>query len=283
MKVTSDCFQTENLRELIDCTNFVFIGAGAGLSGAAGLLYFDLPTFQSWFPGYHEKYGLDYIYEAAFFDFPSKEEFYAYWARHISTIRYRYPSGEPYLKLYELIKHKNYFVITTNVDGQFEKSGFDAERIYTPQGDYAFFQCEKPCSQDLYYNRDMVYSMLTGLTRDSFSIPKEKIPHCPRCGRLLIPNLRKDNRFVEEPWMKKQADLNHFLEKSRTKNLLLLELGVGFSTPSIIRYPFEQIAAEMENSVLFRINKDDVRKTIELPDKRFISLKMDIKDFLAGL
>ncbi|MCG6880676.1 MAG: NAD-dependent protein deacetylase, SIR2 family [Deltaproteobacteria bacterium] len=265
----------------IDEADAILIGAGAGLSAAAGLLYMDFTTFGNWLPEYHEKYGLRYIYEAAFFDFPSIEEYYAYWARHISTIRFRHPVGKPYLDLYSIVKDRSYFVLTTSVDGQFIKAGFNPNRICTPQGDYGYFQCSRPCSNDLYPNQEIVESLLASMTSGSFAIRSEDIPRCPHCASLLEPNIRKGSNFVESPWMEKYPDLNKFLERSGSGKLLLLEFGVGFNTPSIVRYPFERIAATHGDSLLIRVNRDDAGATLIKRSARVKTYAGDAGLFLA--
>jgi NAD-dependent SIR2 family protein deacetylase len=267
----------------IDEADAILIGAGAGLSAAAGLLYMDFTTFRNWFPEYHEKYGLRYIYEAAFFDFPSIEEYYAYWARHISTIRFRHPAGKPYLDLHSIVKDRSYFVLTTNVDGQFIKAGFNPNRICTPQGDYGYFQCSRPCSNDLYPNQEIVESLLASMASGSFAIRSEDIPRCPHCASLLEPNIRKGSNFVESPWMEKYPDLNKFLERSDSGKLLLLEFGVGFNTPSIVRYPFERIAATHGDSLLIRVNRDDAGTTLIKRSARVKTYAGDAGLFLATL
>lgn len=261
----------------------ILIGAGAGLSAAAGLLYMDFTTFRNWFPGYHERYGLHYIYEAAFFNFPSLEEYYAYWARHISRIRFLYPSGKPYLDLYSIVKDRKYFVLTTNVDGQFAKAGFVPDLICTPQGDYGYFQCSQPCSDDLYPNQQTIELMLIAMGSDGFAIPSEMIPRCPHCSSLLEPNIRKGANFVESPWMNKYRDLNTFIEQAGNQKLLLLELGVGFNTPSIVRYPFEQIAAKNADSLLIRVNQADITARYVHASERIETFAVDAGRFLAAM
>ena len=285
MSTTDDSLRADMgaLCSAVDDADTILIGAGAGLSAAAGLLYMDFTTFGDWFPGYHEKYGLRYIYEAAFFDFPSVEEYYAYWTRHISTIRFRYPVGKPYLDLYSIVKDRSYFVLTTNVDGQFVKAGFNQNRVCTPQGDYAYFQCSQPCCNDLYPNRETVESLLASMTSGSFAVQSEDIPRCPHCDSLLEPNIRKGSNFVESPWMEKYYDLNKFLERSGSGKLLLLEFGVGFNTPSIVRYPFERIAATHGDSLLIRVNRDDAGTTLIKRSARVKTYAGDAGLFLAAL
>jgi NAD-dependent SIR2 family protein deacetylase len=285
MSTTDDSLHADMgaLCSALDEADAILIGAGAGLSAAAGLLYMDFTTFGDWFPGYREKYGLRYIYEAAFFDFPSVEEYYAYWTRHIAMIRFRHPAGKPYLDLYSIVKDRSYFVLTTNVDGQFVKAGFNQNRVFTPQGDYAYFQCSRPCSNDLYPNQEIVESLLASMASGSFAIRSEDIPRCPHCDGFLEPNIRKGSNFVESPWMEKHHDLNKFLERSGSGRLLLLEFGVGFNTPSIVRYPFERIAATQDDSLLIRVNRDDATTRFVNTSARIRTYASDAGLFLAAL
>lgn len=273
----------DKAKTLLREADSILIGAGAGLSAAAGLLYMDEPTFRSWFPLYAEKYGLRYIYEAAFFDFPTVEESFGYWANHIQTIRHRYPAGKPYLDLAAFMADRNCFVLTTNVDGQFVKAGFPEERVLTPQGDYAFFQCSRPCSDELYPNAEMTERMLARMPRGSTAILSEDVPHCPKCGALLEPNLRKGANFVEAPWLKKYEALSSFLQESKKGKLVLLELGVGFNTPGIIRYPFERLAVERADAALLRVNQEDTETSVSGAERRLVPYKMEIGAFLNAL
>ncbi|MCJ7812250.1 NAD-dependent protein deacetylase, SIR2 family [bacterium] len=271
------------VNSLIRESKAVLIGAGAGLSAAAGLLYMDFETFKKWFPGYHEKYGLQYLYEACFYNFPTPEEYYAFWAKHILTVRFDYPAGHPYKHLYNLVEDKHYFVLTTNVDGQFIKAGFDSQRLCTPQGDYGFFQCSKPCTDELYLNRTMLEEMMAGMDHSSMKIQSQDIPRCPRCGCLLKPNIREDSHFVEKPWMEKMLSLEAFINQHIKDSLLLLEIGAGYNTPSIIRFPFEEIALTNKNATLIRINQDNPGVDLPVKSSQFISIHMDAGKFLKEL
>lgn len=284
MNDTGASFRSDlpTLQKLIEDADAILIGAGAGLSAAAGLLYTDGSTFRSWFPGYNERYGLTNIYEAAFFNFPTVEEYYAYWARHINTIRFNFPAGQCYLDLYAIMKERNYFVLTTNVDGQFAKAGFDPRRICTPQGDYAFFQCSTPCSDELYPNEKIILAMQENMTAGAFAIRSRDIPTCQRCNSLLVPNIRKDTRFVEAPWMENYQSLNKFLEQAKGKTLLL-EFGVGFNTPTIIRYPFERMAANRENTKLVRVNRDGNQSDIKEAGSVITAYSVDLALFIGIL
>ncbi len=240
--------------------DYILIGAGAGLSAAAGLNYRSTELFDAWYPQF-AKMGYSTIWDAiTHYWYPedtNRRQFWAFWATHIQRIRYEAPAGQPYLELYQLVKRKPHFIITTNVDGQFGKAGFASDQMFTPQGDYGKFQCAKPCRPVLYNNAEMVQHMLESLDEERLHIPERLIPHCPNCGGYLERNIRIDRNFVEEPHMEKYVKYSNFINHSTSGKLVLLELGVGFNTPSIIRWPFEQITSQHPQATLIRVNLED--------------------------
>lgn len=252
---------------LIQEADYILLGAGAGLSAAGGLNYGDSKLFKKWFPKLSEL-GIDTIAEAISIYWnandSNRRNFWAYWANHINKIRFEALALKPYLDLFEILKDKNHFIITTNVDGQFIKAGFDKEKIFAPQGDYGLFQCAKPCSNELYDNKVFIDKMIANMDTDKFSILKEDIPHCPKCGSYMSKNLRVDDTFVEAPHMIKQKDYMDFINNSMDGKLVIIELGVGFNTPGIIRWPFERITMKHPHAVLIRLNMDypEVNKEI---------------------
>ena len=271
------------LKTAIDQADAILIGAGSGLSAAAGLRYDDTDFFNATFPGYNARYGLKTINEADFYQFPTPEEQYAYWTRLISAVRYNHPPGKPYLDLLRLIRGKPYCILTTNTDGQFEKAGFNPDNICTPQGDLAFFQCSRPCNDTIYPNNQMIQKLLASLGAQDFAIKSEDIPRCLNCGEPLIPNIRRDKTFVEKPWTAKYQNIIELINTHEGKNLLLLELGVGINTPGIIRYPFEHLTLQRNNTRLIRINlKTDNLSLLANSDKADI-IQADIKTVLAKL
>lgn len=245
--------------EHINAADYVLIGAGAGLSAAGGLNYGDSGLFKKWFPKLSEL-GIDTIGEAISLywrvDDSNRRNFWAYWSNHINKIRYQAPALKPYLDLFEIFKDKNYFIITTNVDGQFVKAGFNEEKIFAPQGDYGLFQCDKPCSDELYDNRIFIDKMIANMDMDEFAVRVEDIPHCPNCGSYLTKNLRVDETFVGAPHMVRHKDYMDFVNNSTGGKLVLLEFGAGFNTPGIIRWPFERITSRHPNAAFIRINMD---------------------------
>lgn len=246
--------KTAHVRRLVAAADYVLIGAGAGLSAAAGLDY-DGEAFRQAFKPWIERYGITDLYSSSFYPFKTEEERWAYWARHIWFSRFRPEGTELYRKLLKLVGGKEYFVITTNVDAQFEKSGFATERVFATQGDYAYLQARSGKTQTLVYNEAWVESALAATT--DCKIPTTLVPHHPETGEPMSPNLRCDDTFVEdEQWHRRAKAYRSFVEKTWNGKLLLLEFGVGFNTPSIIRFPFEQLAARNPNVSLVRFNRD---------------------------
>lgn len=267
--------------EIIDNCDSVLIGAGAGFSASAGFLMNDFATFKRLFPGYTRRYGLRTVAEAVSFYFPSTEEHYAFLARYISAFRYSAPPEDVYSCLLDMVKDKPHFVITTTTDGQFANAGFDKQIIYSPNGDLSFFQCSMPCSKKLVQNRKMVEKMLDDLTENPFAIRSSNIPACPRCGSFFEPNIRETTNFSNNPWALKSADYIDFLKNAVKGKLVLLELGVGSESSSLIRHPFEYIAANYKNSILIRVNLNDYHTEIPFADKQTLAYRIDIKEFCA--
>ena len=256
------------VKKLINEADYILIGAGSGLSTAAGLKYSG-ESFEKNFKEFIEKYNFPDLYSASFYDFNTQEEKWAFFAKMISLNRFNKEPLKLYQELCSLVKEKDYFVITTNVDGQFEKAGFEKEKVFETQGDYAYLQCEIACHNKLYYNYDLVNEWLKN-TEDC-KIPSSLVPKCPVCDGNMEMNLRKDANFVQdENWYKQDKRYVEFLDKSQDKNLLLLEIGVGFNTPGIIRFPFEQMVYNNINTHLVRINKDYAFASREIEDKTIL-------------
>ena len=275
--------KTEILKTALDKTEALIIGAGAGLSSAAGLDYDNADTFNAIFPGYHDRYGMRSINEADFYQFPTQEEQYAWWVRNISVIRYDCPPGKPYLDLHRIVKDKNHVILTTNTDGQFFKSGFDTEKICFPQGDLSYFQCSTPCTDELYPNEQTVKELRSHIGDTDFAIPAVDIPRCPHCNSPLIPNVRRTKNFVEKPWIERYQMLNDFLAVNRGKKMLFLELGVGFNTPGIIRYEFEFLFKIRKYAEMIRINLNTVEITLLYKEDRASVIQGDLGPILSRL
>lgn len=224
------------LYKVIKQSEAILIGAGAGLSASAGFVY-DGVRFQKYFSDFEEKYGFHDMYSGGFYPFPTQEAYWAYWSRFIWVNRYIDAPKPVYQDLLELVREKDYFVLTTNVDHCFQKSGFDQKRLFYTQGDYGLFQCSEPCCQETWDNEGTVKDMIEW--QENMSIPTELIPRCPRCGKPLTMNLRANDKFVQDRgWYQAAERYEDFLRCHQKGRVLYLELGVGFNTPGIIKYSF---------------------------------------------
>ena len=267
-------------KQAIKQADYIIIGAGSGLSTAAGLLYSG-EKFEKDFREFIEKYHFDNLYSASFYEFKTQEEKWAFFAKMIKLNRYNEKPLKLYQELYEIVKNKEYFVLSTNVDGQFYNSGFDKDKVFEVQGDYEYLQCENACHNKLYNNRDLVEKWLQN-TKDC-EISSNLIMKCPVCGGNMDMNLRKDANFVQdENWYRQSEKYEDFLSRSKGKNVVLLEIGVGFNTPGIIRFPFEQMTANNVKTTLIRINKDYPLPMLEIKNKT-ISFDEDTNKIIEDL
>lgn len=270
----------EALRHALGQADHVVIGAGAGLSAAAGLEYGGR-RFADNFADFIRKYRVTDMYAATFYPFSTEEERWAYLARHVRLNRYdNEPAAGLYQSLSRIVSGKNYFVITTNVDGLFEKAGFDTDRIFAVQGDYAYLQCAVGCHERLYYNEQLVREMCRHT--ENCRIPSSLVPHCPVCGGRMELHIRKDGYFIQDSqWHECYARYGSFLQEASHGNTLLLEFGVGYNTPTIIRFPFEQMASQADNITLVRINRDYPNR--QTSAGRFLPFGEDMNKVLADL
>lgn len=250
---TSDCSaEIERLRSALDCAETVVVGAGAGLSAAAGYTYSG-ERFRENFADFEEKYGFHDMYSGGFYPFETPEEQWAFWSRNIILNRYTEPPKSVYRDLLSLVRDKDYFIITTNVDHCFQKAGFDKKRLFYTQGDYGLFQCSVPCCNETFDNEELVKQMYK--RQRDMKIPTELVPKCPHCGKPLTMNLRADDKFVEdEGWHKAAECFSDFIRSRKSSGVLYLELGVGYNTPIIIKYPFWQLTAANPKSVYVCVN-----------------------------
>ena len=245
-------FEINRLKNEIKTADAIVIGAGAGLSTAAGFTYSG-ERFEKYFSDFIEKYNVRDMYSGGFYPFESLEEHWAYWSRYIYINRYMDVDNGVYKRLFELVKDKDYFVLTTNVDHQFQKAGFDKHRLFYTQGDYGLFQCSEPCCQETYDNEECVKDMLE--FQENMRIPTELIPRCPKCGKLMTMNLRSDNTFVQDDgWYRAAERYEEFLRRHENLHILFLELGVGYNTPAIIKYPFWQMTVKNPKAVYACLN-----------------------------
>jgi NAD-dependent SIR2 family protein deacetylase len=263
----------DRLRQWLEEADAILIGAGAGFSAAAGLEYSG-PRFTEQFSDFIERYGVQDMYSATFYDYPSEVERWAYWARHVLVNRYGTDGVALHRMLYELVADKPHFVVTTNVDAIFAKAGFEEERIFAVQGDYGLNQCSVGCHDTLYSNEALVRQMVAE-TREC-RVPTALVPRCPVCGSPMDVHVHKDSYFVQgAEWQQACDRYNEFVEGAlRDGSLLLLELGVGYNTPGIIRYPFERIAARYSRTQLVRMNRD--YPDAELSVEHFLPFAEDI-------
>ena len=244
--------QIEQLKTALRDCDAVLLGAGSGLSAAAGFTYTG-ERFQKYFSDFAQKYGIQDMYSGGFYPFPTQEEFWAYWSRYSFINRYMDAPEPVYARLLELVRGKDYFVITTNVDHCFQKAGFDKKRLFYTQGDYGLFQCSEPCCQETFENEAVIREMVA--QQKDMRVPARLLPVCPHCGRPMTMNLRADDRFVEdEGWHRAAERYENFLHTREGQKILFLELGVGYNTPAIIKYPFWQMTAGNPNAVYASVN-----------------------------
>lgn len=268
------------LKEEIKTADAILIGAGAGLSTSAGFTYSG-ERFEKNFADFHRKYGITDMYSGGFYPYGSLEEYWAWWSRHIYVNRYDVSAGKPYTALLELVKDKDYFVLTTNVDHQFQKAGFDKKRLFYTQGDYGLWQCSKACHNKTYDNEAQVREMVAKQT--DMKIPTELIPKCPVCGAPMTMNLRCDDSFVQdEGWYAAAERYENFVRRHDGLHILFLELGVGMNTPGIIKYPFWQMTAKNPNAVYACVNRGEACCPREIANQA-VTIDADIEAVLCAL
>lgn len=270
----------KKVKEEIQSADAIVIGAGAGLSTSAGFTYSG-KRFECNFADFIEKYGFKDMYSAGFYPYRTLEEFWAYWSRYIFINRYQDAPKDVYNDLYALVRDKDYFVLTTNVDHCFQKAGFDKHRLFYTQGDYGLWQCSKPCHDMTYDNEATVKKMVA--EQENMRIPSELVPHCPVCGAPMSMNLRADNTFVEDSGWHAAADrYQDFISHHQGSKILYLELGVGANTPGIIKYPFWKMAYDNPNAAYVCINLTDAHIPAEIR-KQSVGIEHDIGDVLKQL
>lgn len=265
------------LRNAMEEADAVVIGAGSGLSASAGLTYSG-ERFERYFSDFIEKYHIRDMYSGGFYPYGSLEEYWAWWSRHIYYNRYIEAPKPVYQNLLDIVKDKDYFVLTTNVDHCFQKAGFDKKRLFYTQGDYGLWQCSEPCHQKTYDNEDTVKKMIE--MQKDMRVLEELIPYCPVCARPMTMNLRCDNTFVEdEGWHKAAERYSDFIRRHENRKVLYLELGVGANTPGIIKYPFWKMTAHNPNAVYACINYGEAMAPDEI-EKQAICIDGDIGEVL---
>lgn len=244
--------QIDKLRAALAMADAVVVGAGAGLSTAAGYTYSG-PRFSRLFGDFAVRYGFSDMYSGGFYPYDTLEEHWAFWSRYVLCNRYEPIPGRVYQQLLDLLRDRDYFVLTTNVDHCFQRAGFDKQRLFYTQGDYGLFQCSRPCCQETWDNEDVIRAMVD--QQSDLRIPSELVPHCPHCGAPATMNLRSDGTFVEdEGWHKAAARYSEFLRRHEGMRTLYLEIGVGGNTPGIIKYPFWQMTAANPHATYACVN-----------------------------
>ena len=273
----------DNIRKLqqtLQKADAVIVGAGAGLSTSAGFTYSG-ERFQQHFADFIGKYGFTDMYSAGFYPFSTEEEHWAYWSRHIYYNRYVPASKPVYDILLKLLKDKDYFVITTNVDHQFQKAGFDKQRLFYTQGDYGLFQCAKPCHQKTYDNEEWVKRIIA--EQMDMRIPTELVPRCPVCGEKMKVNLRADETFVEdEGWHAASERYTEFIRRHKDGKVLFLDLGSGGNTPVIFKIPFIRWTMQNPIAIYATVNLGEAFTVDQIAD-RSIVINADINDVLDTL
>ena len=268
------------LYSAIQDADAVIVGAGAGLSTSAGFEY-DGERFERYFQDFEEKYGFHDMYTGGFYPYKTAEEHWAYWSRYIWVNRYMDAPRPVYQKLLQLVRNKDYFVLTTNVDHCFQKAGFDKKRLFYTQGDYGLFQCSEPCCQETFENEAIVRTMLE--QQRDMRIPSDLIPCCPRCGKPLTMNLRSDDKFVQDAgWYRAAEQYEDFCRRHQRGKLLCLELGVGYNTPVIIKYPFWKMTLQNREAVYACVNRGQAACPAELR-RQSVCIDRDIDDVLSDL
>ena len=278
---TESCSEQINrLKNEIKNADAIVIGAGAGMSTSAGLTY-DGERFEKYFPDFHKKYGISDMYSGGFYPYETLEEYWAWWSRHIYINRYDITAGKPYMDLLNIVKDKDYFVLTTNVDHQFQLAGFDKKRLFYTQGDYGLWQCSRACRDKTYDNEETVRLMIK--TQKNMKIPSDLIPKCPVCGAPMTMNLRCDNSFVQDNgWYSAASRYEDFIRRHKESHLLFLELGVGSNTPVIIKYPFWQMTAKNPKAIYACVNHGEAYCPQQIK-KQSICFDMDIAEMLENV
>ena len=272
--------EIERLAEALENADAVLVGAGAGLSTAAGFTYSGA-RFERYFADFRERYGFTNMYSGGFYPYATAEERWAFWSRYVMVNRYDLGANPLYVQLRELLAGRDYFVLTTNVDHQFQLAGFDKQRLFYTQGDYGLFQCSKPCCRETFGNEAAIRAMFE--QQRDMRIPSELIPRCPHCGAEMSMNLRADDTFVQDDgWFAAAARYRDFERRHRGMRTLYLELGVGYNTPAIIKYPFWRATLENPKATYACLNMGEALAPKEIAE-RSICINADLAETLSKL
>lgn len=272
--------QIERLKYEIENADAIIVGAGAGMSISAGLTYSG-ERFLKFFSDFHKKYGITDMYSGGFYPYKTLEEYWAWWSRHIYVNRYDVVALEPYSRLLQIVCDKDYFVVTTNVDHQFQLAGFDKNRLFYMQGDYGLWQCSKACHQKTYDNEETVRKMI--VQQQDMRVPSELVPYCPVCGAPMTMNLRSDHFFVQDNgWYAANRRYETFIHNHQDMHILYLELGVGGNTPVIIKYPFWKMTEQNKNATYVCVNLGEAVCPKEIK-KQSVCINEDIGSVLKAM
>ena len=272
--------EVERLAEALSCADAVLVGAGAGLSTAAGFTYSG-PRFERHFADFRERYGFTDMYAGGFYPYATPEERWAFWSRYVMVNRYDLGPNPLYVRLRKLLEGRDYFVLTTNVDHQFQLAGFDKQRLFYTQGDYGLFQCSKPCCAETFDNEAAIRAMCE--QQRDLRIPSQLVPRCPHCGAEMSMNLRADDTFVQdEGWYAAAARYRDFERRHQGMRMLYLELGVGFNTPVIIKYPFWRETLRNPQATYACVNLGEAMAPREI-EGQSICINADIAKVLKAL
>lgn len=288
------------LKEQLETADAVVIGAGSGLSTAAGYVYTG-ERLTRYFSDFVKRYGFRDMYSGGFYPYSSMEEFWGFWSRYIWVNRYAPIPSDLYTRLFDLIKEKDYFVLTTNVDHCFQRSGFDRKRLFYTQGDYGLYQSSEPAGASrnrTYDNADSIRNMVLAegwkIQEDGnlaapeqgpvrMTIPKELVPVCPDDGKLMTTNLRADDTFVEDAgWHEAAGRYQDFLSAHENQHVLYLELGVGMNTPVIIKFPFWRYTEKNKKAFYACVNLGEAGCSDRIV-KRSVCINAGIDEVISAL
>lgn len=291
----SSSAKIDRLKAALESADAVVIGAGSGLSTSAGFTYSG-ERFEEYFSDFYAKYGFSDMYSGGFYPYETPEEYWAYWSRYIYINRYMNAPKPVYENLLSLVKGKDYFVLTTNVDHCFQKAGFDKHRLFYTQGDYGLFQCSEPCCAETFDNKEIIKNMVIaqGYTIEpdgtltvpevpKMTVPTALVPHCPHCGQPMSMNLRADDTFVEDEGWHIAADrYSDFLRRHQNIKVLFLELAVGYNTPTIVKYSFWRMTRDWKDATYACLNYGEAYAPDEIR-KKSICINGDIGAILSQI
>lgn len=274
----------EIIAHSIRTSEHVLIGAGAGLSASVGIDYTDNKTFSKLFPRWVEK-GYKMQYEFIGFEDWTEGERWAYWATHMNHVFFEFPPSPEYKQLHDIVKNRDFYVITSNADGMFIKSGFEPERVFQAQGNYERLMCMKHCTTKTWHAKPFIDKAIENIDHKTFSVAESAIPLCPNCGGAMTVAFRTREDY--EQWAEKYQN---WLNGIMGKKLTVLEFGVGFNTPGVIRHPFEYLVHSHNNVLFVRVNRSYSNYSntahpqipVEIKDKS-ISVNGDASEFISKL